>query len=69
MIVCYFWLWLFIMDWSLRSISVIRGVALCLAGAWADSASVELSDVLISVIILSLTVIFLSVYPRNEPVC
>lgn len=34
-----------------------------------DSASVELSDVLISVIILSLTVIFLSVYPRNEPVC
>lgn len=48
---------------------MIRGVALCLAGAWADSASVELSDVLISVIILSLTVIFLSVYPRNEPVC
>lgn len=69
MIVCYFWLWLFIMDRPLRSTSVIRGVGLCLAAAWADSASVELSDVLISVIILSLTVIFLSVYPRNEPVC
>lgn len=54
---------------SLRSTSVVCGVRQCLAGAWADSASVELSDVLISVTVLSLTVIFLSVYPRNEPVC
>lgn len=53
----------------MRSTSVVCGVGQCLAGAWADSASVELSDMLISVIVLSLTVIFLSVYPRNEPVC
>lgn len=48
---------------------MIPGVGQCLAGAWADPASVELSDVLTSVIILSLAVIFLSVYHRNEAVC
>lgn len=46
---------------------MVRGVGQCLPGSWADSASVD--DVLISVTIVSLAVIFLSVYPRNEPVC
>lgn len=45
---------------------MVRGVG-HLAGAWAGSVSVELSDVLTSVIISSLTASFLSVYPRNEP--